>query len=483
LHQKSSGGGKRTKRQLGPLHPALQQLATEAKQRFGVDATTVSLMSNDHQIFLGDSTCKFLEETDKLERDSEFGHYNGANNCDVLLTGLDILAGTCCAHTMLKASTTGTQEPLVVLDFTKDWRFRKNGFAPYGKGFYAAAPILVPAPLGDDEAEEYPAGVFCLLGEQPRTGFDERDRRDLSQMAERASVVIRRYVEEQRRARSAALAQKQSSWRRSDKVRRARRAQVAFDPAVVVTPPAADVTPPPLRASSEADDYERPPPSKRPSSEPDQSIAQLPSAEQPRSVKRPPLPIQTSSMAPARFEQTTSEDYQYAGTALSATLDGDVRDALDLSTELVATSIEMDFAYIARYDVHPPPSSAHPASDAPATLGSSSSPPAVEMISSFGRSHPAPQFSRQAHMALEHAMDDVVLYVRPDDALREARERGDVLTTGLLAKIATVGDQTYVLGCFSQEIRRVLNLEDVEFVKSFARDLVQYVPAFEEADR
>lgn len=71
LRQKS-GGGKRTKRQLGPLHPALQQLATEAKQRFGVDATTVSLMSNDHQIFLGDSTCKFIEETDKLERDSEF---------------------------------------------------------------------------------------------------------------------------------------------------------------------------------------------------------------------------------------------------------------------------------------------------------------------------------------------------------------------------------------------------------------------------
>ena len=401
-----------------------------------------------------------------------------ANNCGVLLTDSDMLVGTCCAHTMLKASTTGTQEPLVVLDFTKDWRFRKNGFAPYDKGFYAAAPILVPAPLGDDEADEYPAGVFCLLGEQPRTGFDERDRRDLSQMAERASVVIRRYVEEQRRVRSAALAQKQSSWRRSDKVRRARRAQVTFDPAVVATPPSADIVPPPLRTNTEADNSERPPASKRPSSETDESIAQLPSAEQPRSVKRPPLPIQTSSLAPARFERTTSEEYQCAGTALSATLDGDVRDALDLSTELVATSIEMDFAYIARFDLHPPPSSDRTASNAPVKVGSPSS-RSVEMISCFGRSHPAPQFSREAHMALEHAADNVVLYVRPDDALREAREHGDVLTTGLLAKIATVGDQTYVLGCFSQEIRRVLNLEDVEFVKSFARDLVQYVPAFE----
>lgn len=402
---------------------------------------------------------------------------------DVSLTDPVLCGGTCCAHTMLKASTTGTQEPLVVLDFAKDWRFRKNGFAPYDKGFYAAAPILVPAPLGDNEADVYPAGVFCLLGEQPRTGFDERDRRDLSQMAERASVVIRRYVEEQRRVRSAALAQKQSSWRRSDKVRRARRAQVTFEPAVVVTPPSTEVVPPPLSPSSGPDDSERPPVSKRTSSETDASIAQLPSAEQPRSVKRPPLPIQTSSRAPARFDRTTSEEYQYAGTALSATLDGDVRDALDLSTELVATSIEMDFAYIARFDVHSSPLSDRTAStQAPAKVGSLPS-LSVEMISSFGRSHPAPQFSREAHMALEHAADDVVLYVRPDDALREADERGDVLTTGLLAKIATVGDQAYVLGCFSQEVRRVLNLEDVEFVKSFARDLVQYVPAFEEANR
>lgn len=62
---------KRTQRQNGPLHPALQQLAAEAKLRFGVDATTISLMDNDQQVFLGDSSCKFIENTDHLERDSE----------------------------------------------------------------------------------------------------------------------------------------------------------------------------------------------------------------------------------------------------------------------------------------------------------------------------------------------------------------------------------------------------------------------------
>lgn len=31
---------------------------------------------------------------------------------------------SCCSHTILKAVSTGEKEPLVVLDFTKDWRFQ-----------------------------------------------------------------------------------------------------------------------------------------------------------------------------------------------------------------------------------------------------------------------------------------------------------------------------------------------------------------------
>ncbi|GAA5876349.1 hypothetical protein JCM3774_003730 [Rhodotorula dairenensis] len=439
-----------TKRQLGPLHPALQQLAAEAKHRFGVDATTVSLMSNDHQVFLSDSNCKFIEDTDRLERDS-----------------------TCCAHTMLKASTTGTGEPLVVLDFSKDWRFRKNGFGPYDHGFYAAAPIIVPAPLGDKEAENYPAGVFCLLGEQPRSGFDERDRRDLSDMAERASAVIRHYVEDQRRTRSADLAKKQSSWRRNDKVRRARRARpgVAEEavPSTSSPSPGSPVLAADVVMTEEAESLPPvPPPPVRV-----ESVEELPSASQPSSTSRPPLPFQTSALAPVTFGHSASEDYQPAMPVSSETFDADVRDALDLSTELVANSIEMDFAYIACVVI--PSSSGQSSGEQVAGGGGSNA--YVEMISSYGRAAPEPQFSRQAHASVERADGGIILYIRNDKALRVKGEPSDSLTTGLLAQIATVGDRTYALGCFSQDVRRVLDAEDVQFVKSFARDLVQHVDA------
>ncbi|GAA5980360.1 hypothetical protein JCM10908_001627 [Rhodotorula pacifica] len=440
---------KRTKRQLGPLHPALQQLAIEAKQRFGVDATTVSLMDHDHQVFLGDSTCKFIEDTDRIERDS-----------------------TCCAHTMLKASTTRTREPLVVLDFAQDWRFRKNGFAPYDKGFYAAAPIVVPAPIGDEDAKEYPAGIFCLLGEKPRKEFDEQDRRDLSRMADRASAEIRSYVEEQRRSRSAALAQKQSSWRRNDKVRRARRARLSVVEESATTPPPT-ARPSSMRYSSEeaASDGKSPAAETTASTEP---VQQLPPTRTTPAVVRPALPVQTSALAPITFGRGVSGDYQRASAVSSNALDNDIRDALDLSTELVATSIEMDYAYIACLDLQETDGPAPGGAGAQAGTGKR-----IEVLSSYGQPGEVvtPVFSRQAHLGLAHDGEgDVVLYVRDDDALRTAKDRDEPFTTGLLAAIATAGGLTYVLGCFSQDVRRVLSMEDVEFVQSFARDLVQYVP-------
>lgn len=376
---------------------------------------------------------------------------------------------------MLKASTTGTGEPLVVLDFSKDWRFRKNGFGPYEKGFYAAAPIVVPAPLGDEDAENYPAGIFCLLGEQPRSGFDERDRRDLSNMAERASAVIRRYVEDQRRARSAVLAKKQSSWRRNDKVRRARRARSGLGDETAASsttkPPMID-SPQPAASAVVAGDTESPPPVP-PEPVRVESAEELPSATQPSSVTRPPLPFQTSAVAPVLFGSSTSGDFQPAVPVSSKTFDGDVRDALDLSTELVATSIEMDFAYVACVLPPLPPG---PNPDARGVGGGGVVAAHVEMISSFGQSEPEPQFSQSAHASVQRADGGVILYIRNDKALRVTGEPTDSLTTGLLAHIGTVGVRTYVLGCFSQDTRRVLDAEDVQFVKSFARDLVQYLP-------
>jgi hypothetical protein len=52
------------------MHPALERLAIKAKERFGVSATTVSLMDRDQQRFLADSSCTFLEDSDTVPRAS-----------------------------------------------------------------------------------------------------------------------------------------------------------------------------------------------------------------------------------------------------------------------------------------------------------------------------------------------------------------------------------------------------------------------------
>lgn len=61
--------GEAIKRHKGPVYPALKKLAAEAKQRFGVDATTVSLMDRDKQVFLSDEACAFLEDRDDIPRE------------------------------------------------------------------------------------------------------------------------------------------------------------------------------------------------------------------------------------------------------------------------------------------------------------------------------------------------------------------------------------------------------------------------------
>lgn len=120
-------------RELNDLHPALRKLAFDAQQRFGTSGSTVSLMDGDKQVFLADEA---FGGSDAFERDS-----------------------TVCSHSQLKGSL-GYRDPLVVMNLGEDWRFKRNNFGDYAGGFYAAAPIMLPAPMGDDEETSYAAGLF-----------------------------------------------------------------------------------------------------------------------------------------------------------------------------------------------------------------------------------------------------------------------------------------------------------------------------------
>ncbi|GAA5857237.1 hypothetical protein JCM8547_009391 [Rhodosporidiobolus lusitaniae] len=411
-----------TKRQEAPIHPALEKLAQQAKEKFGVDATTVSLMDRDQQVFMADSECTFLKDTDSIPREL-----------------------TCCSHAMLKAST-GTKDPLVVLDFEKDWRFNKNGFGDYKSGFYAAAPIMLPAPLGDD-AGQYPAGIFCLLGEKPRTSFSEEDRLSLQDIADQASVEIQRYAAQHRQARKQELSNKRKQWKKSKLVRRVSGHPTLDTVTEMDTPPMT-----PDMSGLDLGEFE--------DAEQEELFNEAP--------RRPSLADSIASDSTVSDMNTTSIPPAFssrrAGTrqgvsALRATdIPNEVSSVLDLSTQLVAESIEMDFAYLIAVDL------------AAAKSSSPSSKSPLRLVSVYGLPVPPPLFSVDLHVqTLTSTERNTLLFTNEQFDGAEGE-----YSTGLLVKINQVGDTGYLLGSFSEDGRRVLNTEDLLFLKSFARDLSKH---------
>ncbi|GAA5890278.1 hypothetical protein JCM8208_002761 [Rhodotorula glutinis] len=437
-----------TKRQKGPLHPALEKLAIEAKSRFGVDASTISLMDRDKQVFLADNSCRFIEDVDALPREL-----------------------TCCSHAMLKAST-GTKDPLVILDFAQDWRFKRNGFDPYAEGFYAAAPIMLPAPMGDDEGA-YPGGIFCLLGEKPKAGFSDQDRLDLQEMADRASTEIQQYSTRVRDDKRAALGQRRAEWKKSKLVRRASMQVQSLDKVVEMpTPPRTpDLGQDPL---DWGDDEAQ-----------DKLFAQVDEAREAVAPRRPSLPdsigssgsvtgLESTSVAPTFRSRRAGRPGIVAAPAKP--LASDVKSVLDLTTQLVAESIEMDFAYVVAVDLAAAKSGA-----AYAGASASARPSPIRLVSTYGlESAAAPLFSVESHLdAVVSEQHSAVLYADDDAANSAAAHKEGDFSTGLVVKIGATADGKvgFVLGCFSEDSRRVINSEDLVFVRSFARDLRKYVPA------
>ncbi|GAA5952891.1 hypothetical protein JCM21900_004256 [Sporobolomyces salmonicolor] len=396
-----------------PTHEALQKLAKEAQERFGVDATTVSLMDRDQQLML-----------------AQQGNFTNANTIERQYT--------CCSHALLKAST-GARDPLVVLDFSKDWRFKENGFGEYTKGFYAAAPIMLAGSLGDEAV--YPGGVFCLLGKAPRTSFDEKDRADLAEMAGQASAEVQRCSKAHRKAQRVELGVKRREWKTS---KHASRSLAPSELDIVVEMPSPPLTP--TMSSLDLSDDEPVPTAEVDGQEYPRRPSLADSAASDKSID-----LKTTSIAPAFVKRRGREGVQ---ALPPKPLSPDIQSVIDLSTKLVTESIEMDVAYVVAVDL------------SASSASTSSETSRIRLVSIHGMPIPPPLFSVDLHLETLRAPHSALLYVDEKPSGQDGE-----FSTGLLVRIGTVDQTGYVLGTFSEDARRVLNKEDLLFVRSFGRDL------------
>lgn len=303
---------------------------------------------------------------------------------------------------------------------------------------------MLPASLGDDHGA-YPGGIFCLLGEKPRAKFSEDERRELQEMADKASNEIQRFAEVQREERWQELAKKRGEFARRNKLAgKVSSPQQNLDTVVEIpTPPLT----PDLSVLDLTDAAE------------DELFAKADSAREPR---RPSLVESIGSNASLGDLRASSTKPVFGsrGDTLSGVLASsaenippEIASVLDLSTQLVAESIEIDFSYVVAVDLAA--RSAHP----------------VRLLSSYGTPIPPPLFSVEAHIQAANSPKASILYVNDDAHVLD----GD-FSTGLVVRIGKKDDIGYLLGCFAEDSRRVLNTEDLLFVRSFARDLAKYVP-------
>lgn len=134
-------------------HPeeSYDAITLRAKDTFNVPVALISLIDKNRQWFK--SACGI--DTKETDRDIAF-----------------------CSYSIL------SEEVMVVLDATKDARFRDN---PLVTGemhirFYAGAPIIVPDGLM--------LGTLCIVDTKPRDAFTQQEKRLLAMMAKEVSQLI-----------------------------------------------------------------------------------------------------------------------------------------------------------------------------------------------------------------------------------------------------------------------------------------------------
>lgn len=287
---------------------------------------------------------------------------------------------------------------------------------------------------GDTEAQTYPCGIFCILDDKPRASFSEAERAELASLADEAGAEIARFREEKRDKDVLRLSAKQDDWRRKSRVVRKIALKSSLDTV-------AELSTPPTSPELEEQDEGVP---RRP------SLLRTLTSESATSV------IVTTEFTPTSCSRRGSGDAGIHAT-ITPGVPLEVKAVLDLSTKLIAESLELDFTYILAIDL------------ATASTSASAS-KQLRLLSTHNFPLPAPLFSPAMHLETVMSPHSALLYSNPDYTGAE----GDY-KTGLLVKISVSDGVGFILGGFSESRTRVLDRQDFLFFRTFAQDVAKHL--------
>ncbi|KAI5477606.1 hypothetical protein MNV49_006093 [Pseudohyphozyma bogoriensis] len=396
-----------------PVHKDLQKLCVEAKEKFQASGVSVSIADEGTQQFLaevGFGVKVFKRET------------------------------SLCSHTVLQAATTGSPEPMVILNMEEDWRFNAM-FQMYSKGFYAGSPIMLPSALGDSTSSptsQVPGGVFCIIRDAPQTEFTQGERDELKRLAARAGEVILGWQDEQRRLKRGEMRRRESEWRGLPEVREAmgdgwsdEGLKDEFSG---------------LGISSSTEEEE--------GHVVEEGESRRPSASSVTSVGE----YLTSAVSPTWCKRTRGREGVTPDLAAGERLPPQIRTIFEMATQLVAETLDLDFVYLMAFPL--------PSAESPDPVGRPNSKPLL--LASHNLPFPPPFVSPELHLdALLSPTSDALFYVNPSTTISPNEFDSGLIVRVEVCELSGLG---VVLGGFTQSQRRVLGREDLGFFRKFAAD-------------
>jgi len=339
---------------------------------------------------------------------------------------------TLCAHTILSG-----RKGFVVLDTLKDWRFENSPLTKqWNSRFYAGVPLFSPNLDGTQETEDNlcPIGTLCIVDRNPRDSFSVEDREKFLYMSEYVRREIEKWFAKKMERKMETLTAGQEQWNHELK-------------RVISS------------SSDEGGLLESEVLSDHPASKPSgfmglASIGSNSSAAASSSSLRPSFP-KSPQTGPGLFED------------INAAMSPKMRKVFDVATKLIAETLDLSLVYLTAVVPH---ADSH-------VLGN------TLIISGHNIPLPVPVFDVGLHLRALRAPEGGFLYQNP--GVKECEEAslqppGPGMRPYASAMLIAVGTEAqpnsggFVLAGYTEDPKRVLGAEDVNFMKEFAHQLSMY---------